>query len=238
MIAVIVPAHEEAAELGDCLFSIAEATTSARLEGEPCRVVVVADACSDATASIARGMGAQVLEIAARNVGMARRAGAQAALEVGARWLAFTDADTRVSRDWLAEQLALRRDVVCGTVGIRDWGDYTHRARRAYRAEYTDSDAHRHVHGANLGASARAYARVGGFPALRSGEDVAFVERAQAHGLTIAWSRAPRVWTSTRRTHRAPGGFGAFLRKLEHVVEEGSASPSHAAGVHTGGVRT
>ncbi len=238
MIAIIVPAHDEAAELGDCLFSLAEAATSARLEDEPCRVVVVADACSDATASIARSMGSHVLEIAARNVGLARRAGAEAALELGARWLAFTDADTRVSRHWLAEQIALRRDVVCGTVGIRDWGDYAHRTRRAYDAEYTDTDTHRHVHGANLGASARAYARAGGFPGLRSGEDVAFVERAQARGLTIAWSRAPRVWTSTRRAHRAPDGFGAFLRKLEHAVEEGPGSPSDAAGVHGVGVRT
>lgn len=221
MIAVIVPAHDEAAEIGDCLFAIAEATASTMMQGETCLVVVVADACSDATAAIARAMGATVREVAARNVGVARRAGTEAALDAGARWLAFTDADTRVSRQWLAQQVGLRRDVVCGTVGIRDWGDYPVRTRRAYRAGYTDTNGHRHVHGANLGASARAYEQVGGFPPLRTGEDVAFVERARALGLSIAWSRAPRVWTSTRRTFRAPGGFGAFLRGVEDAAEKG-----------------
>jgi hypothetical protein len=155
--------------------------------------------------------GATVLEVNARNVGVARATGARAALAAGARWLAFTDADSAVDADWLSQQLRLCSDVVCGTVTVLDWSDHGDAVRRQYMASYRAHDGHRHVHGANLGVDAQAYRRAGGFAPLRCHEDVALVESLRAIGSRIAWSAAPRVRTSARRDFRAPEGFGAAL---------------------------
>ena len=61
------------------------------------------------------------LAVQARNVGLARQAGAQALLAAGARWLAFTDADSEVADDWLVAQLRHQQagaDAVCGCVTV------------------------------------------------------------------------------------------------------------------------
>ncbi len=214
MIAVIVPAHNEEAHIGDCLAAVRLASRSRFLLGEPVATIVVTDACTDQTAAIARRVGAAVVEVQGRNVGVARAAGAELALAGGARWLAFTDADSLVGRDWLVAQLALQCDAVCGTVAVDDWGDYGERMQRHYRLTYTDADGHHHIHGANLGVSAAAYRRAGGFQALASSEDVALVEALRNSGASIAWSAAPRVVTSSRKTFRAPAGFGATLQRI------------------------
>jgi hypothetical protein len=80
---------------------------------------------------------------------------------------------------------------------------------------YEDRDGHRHIHGANLGVSAEAYVRAGGFAPLRSSEDVALVEALIAHGARVVWTAAPRVVTSARRDFRAPDGFGATLMRVD-----------------------
>lgn len=215
MIAVIVPAHNEEARILDCLATVNTASRSRFLLGEKVAVIVVTDACTDQTGAIARRMGAVVVEVNGRNVGLARAAGADLALAAGARWLACTDADSLVGCDWLAAQLALQCDAVCGTVAVEDWGDYGERMQRHYELTYTDADGHRHIHGANLGVSAAAYRRAGGFQALASSEDVALVEALRNCGASIAWSAAPRVVTSSRKTFRAPAGFGATLERIE-----------------------
>lgn len=215
MIAVIVPAHDEAGHIGACLESLAIARACPALDGEPIVIVVVLDACTDATEDIARGFDVITLPCSARNVGRARALGARWALDHGARWLAFTDADTAVAPDWLAVQLALEADAVCGTIAVHDWEHYGVRMERHFRATYTDADGHRHVHGANLGVSAEAYRQAGGFPPLESSEDVALVAALVESGATIAWSAAPRVVTSARRVFRAAGGFGATLARID-----------------------
>ena len=215
LIAAIVPAHNEEDQLPACLAALRVAARCPRLRGEQTVVMVVLDACTDNTRSIAQQMGATTIVLNARNVGAARALGAALALAAGARWLAFTDADTQVAPDWISAQLAQRRDAVCGTVAVRDWGTYGDTMRQHYDVTYTDADGHRHVHGANLGVSARAYERAGGFQALACSEDVAMVDALQASGAAIAWSAAPRVFTSARRVFRAPGGFGATLARVE-----------------------
>lgn len=227
MIAAVVPAHNEAECLSACIASIQQAATSPALRGEAVRIFVCADACTDKSESIAEQMGARVLSLDARNVGAARALGAQAALDAGARWLAFTDADSVVAPDWLAAQLSLNADAVCGTVAICDWGDYGSNMRQHYGRTYTDADNHRHIHGANLGVSALAYRRAGGFLPLVSSEDVALVDALQACGADIAWSAKPRVTTSARRDFRAPDGFGAtLLRVAETAAQEATQQAS------------
>jgi len=69
---VVVPAHDEEELLPACLAALRSAAGAA---GVPVRLLVVADACTDATAAVAAAAGAEVLRIRARNVGAARAAG-------------------------------------------------------------------------------------------------------------------------------------------------------------------
>ena len=215
MIAVVIPAHNEAELAGACVASVQAAGKAPELNGEQVIVVVVADSCTDTTSEIAGALGAIGIVVNVCNVGIARAVGATKALEAGARWLAFTDADSVVARDWLAAQLRQQSDAVCGTVAIDDWGDYGDAMRSHYALTYNDHDGHRHVHGANLGVCAIAYRRAGGFPPLRSSEDVALVDALIAVGANVTWSAAPRVVTSARRNFRAPDGFGATLLHVD-----------------------
>jgi glycosyltransferase involved in cell wall biosynthesis len=211
MIGIVIPAHNEEASLARCLRSILAAARDPALAGEAVRTVVVLDDCTDRSAEIARHYGVETLALQARNVGVARAAGAQRLLEAGARWLAFTDADSRVSPGWLKAQLSLDADAVCGSICVDDWTAHSPDVRDYFRRTYMDADGHRHVHGANLGVSAQAYLRAGGFAPLACSEDVALVEQLEATGARIVWSAAPRVVTSARRAARARGGFGDTL---------------------------
>lgn len=217
MIGIVVPAHDEEERIAACVRSLRHAAAHPGLAGEPVEIIVALDACQDQTGALARQLGARTVELSARNVGLARQAGAKVALTCGARWLAFTDADSVVAPDWLAAQLALDAEVVCGTIAIEDWGVYGERMSRHFDLTYSDTDDHSHIHGANLGVSAEAYARAGGFAGLPTGEDVALVEALRASRARIAWSRAPRVVTSVRPNFKAPGGFGATLAHIEKL---------------------
>lgn len=214
MIGVVIPAHDEARHIGANVRAVMLAAAHEALQGEAVQVMVVLDSCSDDTGAIAAQHGAQTLTVSLRNVGAARAAGAELLLSAGARWLAFTDADTLVAPDWLVAQLALQADAVCGSIGVDDWtphGEHGEFLRQHFARTYTDADGHRHIHGANLGVSAAAYLRAGGFPPLRCSEDVALVRALQESGALIAWSAAPRVSTSARIDARARGGFGDTL---------------------------
>lgn len=210
MIGVCIPAHDEAAVLAACLRSVQRAARHIR--GESVRVLVVADACSDATAAIARAHGCDVISVDGRCVGAARAAGAEWLIHRGARWLCCTDADSRVPENWIRAQLACASDAVCGTVGVDDWHGHPEHVAHAFHAHYQDRDGHRHIHGANLGVSASAYRLVGGFAPRVAHEDVGLVHALLEHKAHIAWVRDPRVLTSARRVGRAPEGFAAWLR--------------------------
>jgi glycosyltransferase involved in cell wall biosynthesis len=218
MLGVVVPAHDEEDHIGACVAALRVAARCPRLRGEAVTIVVVLDACSDQTGAIARSLGAATVEVDARNVGIARACGARIALDAGARWLAFTDADSLVAHDWLSTQLEQGSDAVCGTIEVRNWGDYGDHMRQQHLETYTDADGHRHIHGANLGVTAVAYENVGGFQPLHSSEDVALVEALHVSGASIAWSAAPRVVTSARRRYRAPGGFGETLARVDREL--------------------
>jgi len=215
MIGILIPAHNEQDLLAQCLQAALTAARHPELNGEAVKVTLVLDSCSDGSADIAANYDIKVLQINARNVGIARGTGAQWLLEQGARWISCTDADSLVADDWLVAQLALNTDAVCGTVRIDDWGPLVDAPARArYLAAYEARDGHRHIHGATLGFSARAYRDAGGFEPLACHEDVHLVKRLQASGASIAWSHRPRVTTSARLDCRARGGFGDYLKSL------------------------
>ncbi|MCM5637875.1 glycosyltransferase, partial [Xanthomonas hortorum] len=58
MIAVTIPAHNEAALIGQCLQSILVAARHPQLYGERVEIHVALDRCTDLTGSIARSHGA------------------------------------------------------------------------------------------------------------------------------------------------------------------------------------
>lgn len=214
MIGVVIPAHNEEQHIAAALTAIRQAAHHPGLMGEAVQVLVVLDSCSDASEAIATAHGVQTMTVTVRNVGSARAIGASTLVDAGARWLAFTDADTIVSPEWLVKQLEQQADAVCGSIGIDDWsmhGDQAENIRLHFARTYHDVDGHRHIHGANLGVSTEAYLRAGGFLPLACSEDVALVEALQASGARIAWSAAPRVSTSARANARARGGFGDTL---------------------------
>ena len=226
----MVPAHDEEELLPACLAGLAEAAAVATAEraGLRVRIVVAADACGDSTVAVAERAGVQVVSLTARNVGLARAAGLDALLRPGswdepppapgALWLATTDADSMVPANWLSGQLRQAEagwDAVVGTVTVTNWTGYADTTVREFARRYgTWQDWHPHVHGANLGFTAAAYQAVGGFPALRTGEDRALVLSLQASGFGVLRSAAVSVITSARVRYRAPAGFGHDLATL------------------------
>jgi glycosyltransferase involved in cell wall biosynthesis len=220
--AVVIPAHNERAKLPACLRAVLTAALCAPI---PVVIVVVLDASDDDSAALAGQYGPDVhfVRIDARNVGTARAVGFAYARSLftdeDEYWYATTDADSRVDPGWLVNQLGLGADMILGVVRIADWRQ--HRPNAAdrfvwdYEAGARDRDGrHEHVHGANMGFSARAYWRLGGFRALSSGEDVDLVERFEAAGYTVHRDTELSVSTSARTRARAPHGFARYLRQL------------------------
>jgi glycosyltransferase involved in cell wall biosynthesis len=222
-VGVIVPAHDEENLLPSCLACLRRAARAVR--GLPVHLVVVADACSDRTAHVARRGGATVVTTVVRSVGAARAAGAREVLrrtrhlDPADVWLATTDADTLVPACWLRQHLhhaSQGWDAVAGTIRVADWSGYPPRVRSAFRDHYgAGPGPHTHVHGANLGFRASAYLRAGGFPGAPTGEDHALVAAVTAAGGRVLRTRAVSVITSARRDSRAPHGFGDYLAGLE-----------------------
>ncbi|MFZ6648011.1 glycosyltransferase [Undibacterium sp. TJN25] len=220
MIGIVVPAHNEEAMLDECIAALLAAAAHPLLDAETVHIHIVLDACNDGSEAIVQAYCAAPQHltcaisyslVSERNVGMARSEGASRLLQLGVRWLAFTDADTVVSPEWLAMQLSLGVDVVCGSVAVSDWSPHGRHAMLLedhFHRTYNDADGHRHIHGANLGVSAAAYRLAGGFSALACHEDVALVAALESTGARFAWSAAPRVATSARTDARARGGFG------------------------------
>lgn len=228
-VAVVIPAHNERADLSACLRA---AVTAGLCVPIPVVIVVVLDASDDGSAELAGRYGPDVhfVRVEARNVGAARAAGfayARTLCSPGEEWwYATTDADSRVDPGWLVDQLRLASDMTLGVVRVTDWHhrspDVVRRYLQAYQAD-GDEDSHDHIHGANMGFSARAYWRVGGFRALASDEDVDLVQRFEAAGYCIHRDPELSVVTSARIESRAPQGFAHHLDDLATSPEEDCA---------------
>jgi glycosyltransferase involved in cell wall biosynthesis len=229
--AVVIPAHNEQANLPGCLRAV---VTAALCVPIPVAVVVVLDASDDDSARLAGRYGPDVhfVSVDVRNVGAARAAGFGYARSLCGHdtecWYATTDADSRVDPGWLAHQLGLGADMALGVVRVADWrhhsADVADRYMQAYDASPLCQDGrHEHIHGANMGFSARAYWRVGGFRTLSSGEDVDLVAQFEAAGYCIHRDTELSVTTSARTQARAPHGFGHRLRQLRGSAGGGCA---------------
>jgi cellulose synthase/poly-beta-1,6-N-acetylglucosamine synthase-like glycosyltransferase len=224
-VGIVVPANDEETLIGPCLGALAEACAQVPSRVETLLVLVL-DGCSDQSRSVAERWldePRHVLDVSYRNVGGARAHGASYALRRFADhdptkvWLATTDADSRVSKHWLTDHIAVAdggAEALAGTIQVDGWGDYSNSQAAAFRSFYDahgGHDAHAHVHGANLGVRADAYLEAGGFSALTTGEDHALWNALRRQGRRLVSSRQVTVTTSSRLLGRAPHGFAEFL---------------------------
>ncbi|HEX3817832.1 MAG TPA: glycosyltransferase, partial [Chthoniobacterales bacterium] len=108
MISFIVPAYNEELELPATLAALRFA---ARESGQPYEIIVVDDDSNDATAEIARGLGARVVPVRCRQIAAVRNAGARVA---HGDIFCFVDADTRISPAHVVEAVAALRAGAAG----------------------------------------------------------------------------------------------------------------------------
>jgi glycosyltransferase involved in cell wall biosynthesis len=99
MLSFIVPAHNEQVWLGRCLSAI---QTAVGAVGEAHEVIVVDDASTDATSSIASAYGVRVIRVEHRQISATRNAGAK---EAKGDVLFFVDADTLVTEEVIRSAL-------------------------------------------------------------------------------------------------------------------------------------
>jgi glycosyltransferase involved in cell wall biosynthesis len=239
---VVVPAHNEQDRIGACIAGIQRAAGHPEMSRVPVHLVVVLDACHDATgwraaaalaepSAPAMSLSAIIVSVAVRNVGGARAFGAaQAFLRVGgvdpeAVWLATTDADSVAPANWLAHQVDLRRggaDGVAGTVVVDSWSEHPASTEMAFDALYRPRGlvefGHSHVHGTNLGVSMAAYLEAGGFSPLATGEDHALWQALAGAGRPLVATPGAPVTTSGRRHGRSPAGFADTLVRLGSIT--------------------
>lgn len=245
---VVVPAHQEEETIVDCIQSIDVASHAAQALAKEMgyclevHLVVVADSCSDATLLRARtcstdSVKTHVFEANCRNVGAVRTKGIltgmqliaaenSGILDINRVWVFNTDADSKVSPQWIIAHLRWvgLAEIVLGTV-VPEWEPH-HSAQLVaeYDRLYNYCNGHRHIHGANISFSANVFSLANGFPARKESEDVEMVRNLSDKGArTVSISDAP-VFTSTRASDRTPGGFSGFIAKLSLTLPFANAT--------------
>jgi glucosyl-3-phosphoglycerate synthase len=242
---VVVPARDEEERIGACLDALAG---QVGIEPDEYEVIVVLDACTDATGAAVEAAFARWPRLAlwtlpgpGRGAGPARAVGMDAAcarLEAGGRdaaLLASTDADSTVAPDWLARQLeavAAGAEAIGGEV-LLDPADAAalppavlrrrdeDLAERTRLASQRGPAEHAHFSGASLGLTPQAYRRAGGLGWLAALEDQQLEDRLVAAGVRIHRLRPVRVVTSARTEGRAERGLARDLA-LERWIGERS----------------
>lgn len=207
-VSVIVPAFNEAADLSRTLQGICAAVRCLEERaGIPAELVVVDNASTDNTASIAREHGATVLSEPVRNIARARNAGASVA---SGEILVFLDADTLIPESLLCRIAQAMADSRCAGGAV----DVNHRAsRRVVRAYLRFWRLLGTLAGMAQGAAQfcrrEMFVELGGYDeTLFMGEDVDFYWRlrtlARQRGLHGCFIDDLRVTPSSRRFDQWP----------------------------------
>jgi hypothetical protein len=166
--------------------------------------------------------------------------------------IASTDGDTRVAPTWIAAtlwEIARGADAVGGKI-------LTDRAQRAtlepharkcflqgagYHSlileleSYLDPDPfdsfprHNHNYGASLAVTAQMYRLVGGMPAVRTPEDVAFYQALLRADARFRHSLLVKVTTAARNCGRTEQGFANQLRTWTQMGQKGEEFSVEAA---------
>jgi glucosyl-3-phosphoglycerate synthase len=235
---VVVPAHDEEDLIGGCLRALA---AQRGVEPAAYEVIVVVDACTDATGALARQAAAMlypmrmhICEGPGRGAGAARRLGmelASARLHSLGRddgLIASTDADSTVAPDWLAAQLAAvaaGARAIGGRVELFETdaallmpGVLERRAARAAvrhaatrRGDAERASEHWQFSGASMSLTAATYVEIGGLDPSVALEDEGLERSLQRFGVPIDRRLDVRVATSGRLRGRAARGLAHDL---------------------------
>lgn len=240
--AVCVPVRDEAERLPRFLAAMAG-------QDGPLTLCMLLDTCTDASAAVIAAWAPRLrFPVVVRsvaggeaNAGRARRAAMALGEELlgGVGAIVSTDADSAPAADWLAKTRSAlaHADVVAGRIvrrpaaptpvqdRVEDYYDRLFALRRtldpvAWEAPRT----HHYASGASLAFRADAYAALGGFEGVASGEDARIVDAAHYAGLRVRRDAAVVVETSSRRHGRAKGGLADHLLALD----QGAAMPMMA----------
>jgi glycosyltransferase involved in cell wall biosynthesis len=206
VISFVVPAHNEEACLGATLRALDQA---ARDVGEPFEVIVVNDASTDRTASIAQEHGVRVINVQNRQIAATRNAGARAAKgEV----FFFVDADTLANAAAVRAGLeALRQGAVGGGCVFRFDGALPFWARLAYPVAAFVARRLKMLGGCFLFCTREAFETAAGFcERYYAAEETAFINALKRQGRFVI--PRPTVVTSGRKIRAYPA------RELLHVA--------------------
>lgn len=200
-ISVVIPAYNEEKYIERCLKSLQRQKFGGNYE-----VIVSDDSSTDATASLAEKYADRVITHPKSTISQGRQVGASAAkYEV----LAFTDADTFISPDWLAELASSleggRAVGVHGKLlpldGTRLENHFCQYVLPPY-SHFMVKINKPSVPGANFAVRRKAFEQVGGFNVrLSTGEDVELCNRLKNLG-PILFNPAAVVYVSTRRIRK------------------------------------
>jgi len=209
LISFVVPAHNEERLLPETLRSIRSAAGAV---GMPFEVVVADDGSTDGTGEIASAFGARVVRIEARQIAVARNAGARASRgEV----LVFVDADTLISERLLLAALeSLRAGAVGGGAPVRFDG-YIPPRLRGIVAVFVRVYFHLELAaGCFLFCTRDAYRATGGYDErLFAAEETAMSRALKRVGRFVVLRE--RVLTSGRKLRAYSPG--EILRSLRHA---------------------
>lgn len=224
-IAVVIPAKDEEATIGELLDRVADV----RVAGHELKTIVVDDGSTDRTAEVARSRGALVVgHPENRGLGAAVRTGLRAAVGTGAVAVAYLDADLEYAPEdvpgLLEPVLAGRADYVLGSRfrgGVRGMslhrrlGNYAFTALLALLTRTVLTDGQTGMRAFSREAADRAeivhdynYAQVLTLDLLRKGfrlEEVPIRYKVREHGESfVRWSYPAKVLPAMWRELRSP----------------------------------
>jgi cellulose synthase/poly-beta-1,6-N-acetylglucosamine synthase-like glycosyltransferase len=203
VISVIIPAHNAAATLGDCLRALA----AEGVPGPEAELIVVDDASTDGTRALAEAAGARLIAGGGRGPAAARNLGARIAT---GELLLYLDADTAPERGWRRAMLAPFADpavvAVKGRYHTRQRSAVARFSQLEFEEKYRRLERARRVDFVDTGTAAyrrAAFLAAGGFDEQfppQSAEDVELAFRLAASGARLAFS--PRAAVLHRHAER------------------------------------
>jgi cellulose synthase/poly-beta-1,6-N-acetylglucosamine synthase-like glycosyltransferase len=200
MVSFVVPAHNEEFLIGRTLEAL---HVAAGAMNEPYEIIVVDDASTDATATVAARCGAHVLSVHHRQIGAARNAGAA---QAQGELLVFADADTHVSVAVVGAAVrAMRAGAVGGGARARFEGPVPIYGRILEWLWMWIQNLGCLASGCFLFWTRRAFEAVGGFDkTLYAAEDVVLSRRLRRLGRFVI---LPEVVVTSARNLRSHSAF-------------------------------
>jgi glycosyltransferase involved in cell wall biosynthesis len=182
MLSVVIPAKDEAQNVGQTILRVFDAFSNAQLPAP--EVIVVDNGSTDSTVDVAAGVGASVLRAPGITVGACRNLGANAAAR---GHIAFLDADMFVMDQWARGALlaiALLEDSSVAAVGGRCMAPQSSGWVGAkWFSGKRSRTAPSHIGSGQMLVRRDTFFALGGFnESLATGEDVDFCDRAKRLG--------------------------------------------------------